>query len=187
MSFFFRISWKIQTILCRCAVTKFSCWLQRTKHSHFLRAKQLKLWALIYIFIQRKKFWGWQQRVVFACRTAAFKEHTSFFLFLDNHFIHAYLCICHKCAHSDRHQPIQPHRAASCCFSVRGRKLSCDRRDCEAGCWRFICSGGTAGVAGVKLLHLLAPKVLRNLVKCQFLRDSDAGEKRHQRDLSRNT
>lgn len=59
-----------------------------------------------------------------------------------------------------------------CCFPVRRRKPSCDRRDCEAGCWRFICSGGTAEVAGVKLLHLFAPKLLRNLLGFRFLRGS---------------
>lgn len=166
------------------------------QHSHFLLVKQLKLvlgvclkhlanWASSYpvrlrIF-QRKKFWGWQQRVIFACPTAAFKEQTSlFFPFLiTTSSMHICIFATNVLIQTDNSPSSLTGLLAMepCCFSVRRRKLSCDRRDCEAGCWRFICSGGTAEVAGVKLLHLLAPKVLRNLVKCQFLRDSDAEKK----------
>lgn len=52
--------------------------------------------------------------------------------------------------------PPRSGRLAGPRSAVRRRKWSCQRRDCEAGCWRFICSGGTAEVTGVKLLHLLA-------------------------------
>lgn len=102
---FFRMSWKNPNDpLLTVALPSFpggysapSLSLSR-QHSHFLLVKQLKLvlgvclkhlanWASSYpvrlrIF-QRKKFWGWQQRVIFACPTAAFKEQTSLFFFLS--------------------------------------------------------------------------------------------------------
>lgn len=78
------------------------------------------------------------------------------------------LCIriTHTHTHQHAHQPQHgwsdetphPFPFQQSCWkrsAVRRRKWSCQRRGCEAGCWRFICSGGTAEVAGVKSLHLL--------------------------------
>lgn len=92
--------------------------------------------------------------------------HLFLSFFLDKHFIRACLCICRQCAGSDWQPPLQPHRYGTLAAPLwEGGSRAVTGGTAKAGCWRFICSGGTAEVAGVKLLHLLAPKVLPNLVK----------------------
>lgn len=124
---------------------------------------------------QKENFWGWQQGGGFACGTAAFKEDTFFSPCLPTiSSMHLWIVATNVLIQRDDRPSGSVDMELCCCYccwmrsSVRRRKLSCDRRDCEAGCWRFICSGGTAEVTGVKLLHLLAPKVLRNLDKWDF-------------------
>lgn len=106
--------------------------------------------------------------MVFHRRAAALTGCTPYFFGV---FLRIRVYTTYALVHS--HTPCPPAASWLECrntaYSVRAlwekRKWSCDRRDCEAGCWRFICSGGAAEVTGVKLLHLLATTVLKALVE----------------------
>lgn len=88
---FCRMSWKIRTSFCRpCRYPVFlllpghQVWLHLSSSQLVKQRKPILGVCLIHLakrtssyptrprIFQRENFWGWQQRVVFACRTAAF-------------------------------------------------------------------------------------------------------------------
>lgn len=139
-----------------------------------------KLSVFLQIMIQRVGI-SWKSRLHIKTGVVIPTECTLsvFFLtmYLSVHIQYIYN-ICTHISLTHTHTPACPPTAAwlerwnttsflfrqSCWTSsaVRRRKRSCQRRDREAGCWRFICSGGTAEVARVKLLHLLTTTVNLN-------------------------
>ena len=119
------------------------------------------------------------------------EKHQTIHLWCYSNRIHSYLCIystkstyawlclhvyffhthiewhAHQLQRGRSDETPHPFLFQQCSWSaVRRRKWSCQRRGRQAGCWRFICSGRTAEVAGVKLLHLLTTPALNKLFKC---------------------
>lgn len=158
--FFFRMSWKIQTTFANCAVNEFPCWLQCAKFVFIAPALPFSARKTAKAQFRCLFETPGKLGVIISCEAEDISEEKALGLATKSRFFlpaeqlhlkktHLFFPFwittssMHVCIFETTSLGLTDSSPSSLtgllvmepyCFSVRRRKLSCDRRDCEAGC-----------------------------------------------------